>query len=338
MTTRIRRAEPADIPAIAALLLEDARRREALDHDLWAVAPDAPARVTAGLRTLADPVTGPFTHHWMVAEAGGTVRAVAHGVNVPAPPIVDLHGGTAGILLDDSHLGADGETAAALLAQTERVLADAGAVLLVAATPAGWTGRTRLLQAAGYEPTTLYMAKTGFGGDGQADSPARPATEADVDGIARLSARHRADLQAANPVFWNIHAEADARFAAWMRTSLGFADRSIFVTGRPERIDGYIIAQPGSPLHLPPAHEAARVGLIDDFHAGAFEPFDGDGDGGSWDRAAALLDAAETAFRAKGLDTAMAICPARFTAKAGLLEARGYRTANLWTVKARLPS
>lgn len=331
MTMRIRPAEPRDIPAITALLLDDAKVRERLDPDLWAIAPDAPTRVSASLETIANPITGPIRHHWMVAERDGIVAAVLHGAILPAPPIIDLQGGTAGVLLDDSHFTDDRDLSGALLAATERALRDDGAVLFVAASPVHWTARTGFLEGAGYEPTTLYMAKAGFAPTHPADD-ARIATEADIDGIVRLSALHRTQLQKANPVFWNIHREADVRFAGWMKASLAFPDRSMFVSGPPERIDGFIIAQPGSPLHLPAAHDATKVGLIDDFHAIAFEPsVESTEDAG---RASALLFAAEGAFHAKGIDVALAICPARMTAKASILREGGYRDANLWMVKA----
>lgn len=327
---RIRPAEPQDIPALTALLLRDARKREGLDANLWAVAPDAPARIAASLQTLSAPWTGPIRHHWLVAERGGVVVATTHGANLPAPPIIDLRGGTAGVLLDDCHFTADREASGALLAATERALVEAGAVILVAASPAGWASRTAFLEAAGYEPTTLYLAKTGLGSDAPMEK-VRKAADGDLDGIVRLSARHRAELQIANPIFWAIDADADAGFAAWMRVSLGLPDRSIFVFGPPDAIQGYIIAQPGSPLHLAPAHDAARIGLIDDFYATAFEPAargarDRDGPG-------ALLGAAENDFRARGIETALAICPVRMTAKADALRGQGYEVANLWMVK-----
>jgi hypothetical protein len=191
--------------------------------------------------------------------------------------------------------------------------------------------RTRFLEGAGYEPTTLYMVNAGF-----APSPpvgdVRKATARDIEGIVRLSALHRKQLQDANPIFWNIHPEADERFAGWMKASLDFPDRSMLVSGPPEHIEGFIIAQPGSPLHLPPAHDVSQIGLIDDFHAIAFElP---DESTAHTDRALALLRAAEGAFSDRGLKAAMAICPVRMTAKANILQRGGYEAANLWMVKS----
>ena len=330
MTVKTRTAQSADVPAIAALLLEDAYVRERLNRHLWAVAPDAPQRVLASLGTIADPIVGPAKHHWLVAERDGVVAAVAHGVNMPPPPIIDLHSGTAGVLLDDSHLPADHAVSAALLAAAEEAMRNDGAVLFVAASPEGWRERTAFLAGTGYETTTLYMAKSGLEADRQV-GVTRRATPADIPGVVRLSARHRARLQQANPLFWNIHADADARFGAWMGFSLSMTDRSMFVSGVPEAIDGYIVAQPGSPLHLAPAHDAARTGLIDDFYAAEFDPVN---QGGGRSRVAAgLLSAAEGALHDREIDTVLAICPARMPAKVTALQAGGYATANLWMVR-----
>lgn len=331
MSQHIRAAEPRDIPAIMALLLGDARIRQSLMPRLWSIAPDAASRVAASLATVSQPVTGPLRHHWMVAERDGAIVAVAHGVNLPAPPIIELRGGTAGILMDDSHFSDDRALSAALLAATEQALRDAGAMLFVAASPANWTARTNFLEESGYEPTTLYMAKAGLAAH-DVTGAVRKADAADIAGIVRLSALHRARLQKANPVFWNIHAEADSRFAAWMRTSLDLPDRSMFVCGPAADITGFIIAQPGSPLHLPPAHDAASVGLIDDFYTMSFEPA-GDGAGTSGP-SRHLIEAAEDAFHARGIDVALAICPVRMTAKVNALRDAGYETANLWLVKS----
>ena len=333
MTVKTRPAQPADVPAIAALLLEDASVRERLNRQLWAVAPDAAARVLTSLSTIANPVAGSTKHHWVVAERDGVVAAVAHGVNMPPPPIIDLHGGTAGVLLDDSHLPAHHALSAELLAAVEQAMRDAGAVLFVAASPEGWRERTSFLTKSGYETTTLYMTKTGLEAD-RVVNVARLATPADVSGVVRLSARHRARLQEANPLFWHIHADADARFGAWMSFSLSMSDRSMFVSGVSEAIDGYIIAQPGSPLHLAPAHDATRTGLIDDFYAAAFEP---ENQGGLSSVAAGLLSAAEAALHDREIDTVLAICPARMPIKEEALRSQGYVTANLWMVKADRP-
>ena len=330
MTVSIRTADTEDIPAIIALLLDDARERETLNSHLWAVAPDAVARLTASLSTISTASAGPVRHHWLLAEKDGVLAAVAHGVNMPPPPIIDLDGGTAGVLVDDCHFPVDPSVSAPLLAAVERDMAEAGAMLFVAASPAGWEERTAFFAGRGYEATTLYMAKTGL----EADEPsgeARPATAADLPGLVGLSAQHRALLRRLNGHFWNTHSEADQRFAVWMTMSLAMPDRSMFVSGPPDAIEGYIIAQPGSPVLLPASVDATRVGLIDDFYAPGF---DSDGLGvRRADTAQALLTAAEGAFQGRGMDTVLAICPAGASAKAETLRAAGYATANLWMVK-----
>jgi len=111
-----------------------------------------------------------------------------------------------------------------------------------------------------------------------------------------------------------------------MRISLTLADRSAFVSEADGRVDGYIVAQPGSPLHLPPAHDERRIGLIDDFVA---DPFG--------HQAAMLVDTAEKAFVARGVDTTLAICPADPAEKKAVLSSCGYRATNLWMVKPRSP-
>jgi hypothetical protein len=329
MSATFRRATPADSPAIAALLLGDAVRRERANANLWALPQDASARIAASLATIAEPVTGPVRHHWLVAEAGGAAIAVVHAANLPAPPIFDLHGGTAGLISDDSHWPADQATAKAMMLAVEQALREAGAILFIATMPLDGAERREVLESARYAVTTLYMAKTGLAA-GPAEPAVRRAAPSDVDGIVALSALHRARLAAASPVFWNPHPQADARFGAWMRTSLDLPDRAMFVSGPSTAIDGFIIAQPGSPMHLAPAHDAARIGLIDDFHALAFEP----GSAADPAPARALLAAAEGVFRDKGLDTALAICPAAMDAKADFLARAGYRIATLWAVKA----
>ena len=335
MTLHVRAADSRDADAITALLLGDARYRESLNSNLWAVAPDAEQRVRASLGTISEPVTGPFTHHWIVAEEGRVLRGVVHALNVPPPPLFDLDGGNAGVLLDDCHFSSDERASTALLETAERVLAEAGAVLFVAASPVDWIDRTAFLQAAGYEPTTLYMAKSNIAAVPSVYERVRFATSADLGRIVQLSALHRAQLKAASPQFWNVHDEADERFAGWMAVTLTLPDRAMFVvTGATDEVNGFIVAQPGSPLHLTAAHDLARVGLIDDFHARAFEPSWAAGEPSG--EPAALLVAAETQLGSRGAEVALAICPVRMTRKVELLLAAGYAPANVWMIKSTL--
>jgi hypothetical protein len=333
MPVQIRVAQPSDIPAIIALQMADAQHRARLNPRLWAIIPDAPARMTAALATIADPITGPVRHHWIVAEQGGALLGVIHGINLPAPPIYNPRGGTAGVLLDDSHVPAEAEIATALRTAAERAMEEAGAGVFVAASPIGWTARAAFFEAAGYQPTTGYFVKSALIAQAL-DTAVRPATEADVEGIVTLSALHRAALERANPDFWKIHPEADKRFGVWMSMSLGLADRSMFVTGEGGGVDGFIIAQPHSPLHLTAAHDGKKLGLIDDFCALAFDGDEAPADAGE---PLTLLAAAERAFIARGYDAALAICPVKMPAKASIFERAGYRAANLWLVRRDRP-
>ena len=306
--------------------------REGLSPRFWALGPDARAKIAESLQTISNPMMGSIRHHWMIVEQGGAVLGVMHGINLPTPPIYEARGGEyAGVMLDDSHVPSDPQVADALLRATERLLRDAGAGVFVAASPIGWKTRTDFFRGADYTPTTSYMFKPALSGVQPALSSVRTATEADLDGIVRLSARHRAGLEIANPDFWRIHPEADTRFAAWMRMSLEFKDRSMFVAGDRGKVDGFVIAQPASPLHLSAAHDSSKLGLIDDFCALAFDaPDEADGRTGE---PAALLSAAEAAFEMRGLDAALAISPTRMTAKIKLLEEAGYRETNLWMTR-----
>ena len=49
--------------------------------------------------------------------------------------------------------------------------------------------------------------------------------------------------------------------------------------------------------------------------------------------ATALVRAAEAAFEARGIGTAFVVCPAKWGAKVQMLEAAGYKTAMLWSIK-----
>jgi hypothetical protein len=46
-----------------------------------------------------------------------------------------------------------------------------------------------------------------------------------------------------------------------------------------------------------------------------------------------LLAAAENAFRRRGVDSTLVVCPAAWSSKISALERRGYRTAKLWMMK-----
>jgi hypothetical protein len=324
MALTIRKAEPADASAVARLLVEDARRRQALDPLLWAVAGDAGERVSAGFGADA-----PFRQTWLVAEAGGGVVAVSHSMLLPVPPLYAGTWGEPGLLLEDCALAdaAPPGTAEALLDAAEADLAAAGARLLLAASVPGGAWQAAC-ERRGYEALTLYLSRDARGG--ARPGGVRPATADDVPGIVARSAENRVVLAELDP-FWATHAEADARFAGWMRRSLTLADRDMLVAGPAGALDGYAIAQPASRLHVPAAHDVARIGFIDDyFHVDYADPAVlRDGGAG----AARLLRAAEAALADRGFAAAFAVCPAAWASKVALLQAEGYETAMVWMIK-----
>jgi hypothetical protein len=71
--------------------------------------------------------------------------------------------------------------------------------------------------------------------------------------------------------------------------------------------------------------------VIDDFYDQDFANVAAVSNGGA--TAADLLSAAESAFARRGFATALAVCPAAWTAKVSLLGREGYRTAKLWMLK-----
>ena len=98
-----------------------------------------------------------------------------------------------------------------------------------------------------------------------------------------------------------------------------------------EELQGYIIAQPASRLHFPSAHDITGTGVIDDYyHLELANPAALDrGSEGS----CALLRAAEAAFASRGMGAAFVVCPAGWACKIELLEAAGYATAMVWSIK-----
>ena len=219
-------------------------------------------------------------------------------------------------------------TTEALLAAIESRLRQAGARLLLTSHVVGRAWQTAFAKA-GYAPLTLYLSRSGLS-DTTAAPDIRPATEADIPGIVQRSAENRQVLFEIDP-FWAIHPEADARFAAWMTRSLTLTDRDLLVTGPAENLAGYIVAQPASRLHFPPAHAIGGIGTIDDcFHTDFADPAALANDGKA---ATALLHAAEAAFARRGTGTAFAVCPAGWHSKRALLEAAGYGIAMVWSIK-----
>jgi hypothetical protein len=304
----IRSATRDDLSGVVDLLLQDAQTRAAIDARLWRPAPDAKPRLERAV--------GRAGELWLLAEDANRIVGVTHAMIVPVPPIYDDSTPGPGLLLDDCFVSADASPGAAeaLLVATEAALTAAGAARLIASCPAAGLLRP-LYQRHGYEPVTLYMAKHGFRADAMPSS-VRPARADDVPAIVRLSARHRRTLAEIAPDFWHIHAQADARFDAWMRRSLTLRDRDMLVAGAPDNLLGYIIAQPCSPLLVPAAHDVAAIGVIDDFYDEGF----GNVPAMASDAAsgADLLAAAESAFARRGVGSTLVVCPAAWPSKIAL--------------------
>ena len=331
MPPSIRPATPHDLAGIVALLIEDAGQRASLDPLLWRLAADASVRIENAVRAALDRSEAPARELWFVAEHAGRIAGVTHAMIVPVPPIYDAEAGTPGLFLDDCFTSADAppETAEALLVATEAALRAAGGLRLVASCPAAGPLRP-LYERHGYEPVTLYMGKHRFSAD--ALSPKVRSANADyIPGIVKRSAEHRRALAKINARFWHIHPEADRRFEAWMRRSLTFRDRDMFVAAGAGEVRGYVVAQPIAPLLVPAAHEVAAIGVIDDFYDGDFANVTALSNGGS--SGGPLLAAAESAFARRAVDSALVVCPAAWPSKVSLLERMGYRTAKLWMLK-----
>jgi len=325
----IRPAIVADVPAIVALQIQGAQARARHDTKLWAVAPDAAERIRAGLTGAIDGSDTRVHQTWQVAQQGDQIVGVAHGMRLPVPPIYAGRFGAPGLLMPDCVVAnhAMPGTHDALVAAVEQNLIASGAKLLLSSFVTGGDWRS-CFEARGYEPLTLYFAKSGLTMTDQSAS-IRPAAEDDVPAIVARSAEHRAIIAGLSD-FWETHPDADARFDPWMRKSQGFADRDMIVDGSPGDVRGYVIAQPASGLHFPPAHYPADIGFIDDFfHAGYVDVEQPDDS----ESAAELLGAAENAFVRRGVDSVFVVCPAMWSSKASVLKNAGYAVAMTWMRK-----
>ncbi|MBN7784898.1 hypothetical protein JYP51_08210 [Ponticoccus gilvus] len=382
----IRPARPDDIPAMLPRLLAAARDRAHRDPALWPLSEDAAGAITASLQNTLNAEAPPFRQQWLLSGTG-----LAHGIHLPVPPIYAGRFGAPGLLMEDSTLapGATGAEAAALLAAAEADLRDHGARILLAASLPGGPFEAAI-EAAGYQPLTLYYARSGLRpaaphrsdatersgslgkngpaarddtpkadtrdgpGAGQPDSATagvdrqagvadispgtdapditiQPATQAHLPGIATRSAESRAVLHAID-AFWEPHPEAATRFGAWMARSQGLTDRDMFVSTDPGAgVSGYVIAQPVTPLHVPPGHALSGLGIVDDWHhVDLADPARLAGDGGG---ARALLQQAETALATRGRDSALVVCPAGWLSKRAVLRGAGYRVALTWYIR-----
>ena len=330
MPAVIRAATIEDVPRMVELLLADARERRAEDAVLWAVADDAAAQVEKAVTFALTAERQPFRQFWQVAEEGGRVTGVVHSMLLPVPPIYAGADGEPGLILPDSFVAPDAPvgTVEALVEAAEATLRGAGARIVLSSFVTGQTWGAAF-KGRSYDPLTLYLSRTDLG-DAAPATGVRPATEADIPGIVARSAENRAVLFDVDP-FWAIHPEADARFDAWMRRSLALPDRDMLVMGPAEALEGYVIAQPASRLHFPPAHDITRTGVIDDFYHPDLADPDTLADGGTG--AMALLRAAEAAFVERGLGAAFVVCPAGWRSKSRMLAAAGYETAMVWSIK-----
>jgi hypothetical protein len=326
----IRPATLRDLSQIAALLAEDADQRRSLDPELWRVAADGQNRLRSGVQAVLQGSATAVREFFLVAEHAGAIVGVAHAMLVPVPPIYDVPG-SPGLVLDDCFTSSTAPTgtAEALLVATEATLRTEGAPSLIASCAASAPLRP-LYERYGYEPVTLFMVKHGFSPGAQPPS-VRPAGADDVASIVQLSADHRRTLAVLNPRFWRIHPDADGRFGQWMRHSLTLADRNMFVADGPAETQGYVIAQPCSPLLVPRMHDVAAIGAIDDFYDQDFANVSMVANGGS--SGEALLSAAESAFAHRRINSALVVCPTAWPSKISLLEHKGYRTAKLWMLK-----
>ncbi len=330
MTQTIRPAKPDDMPRLVELLMLDAQERYAEDAVLWKLADDASAQIEKALTFALTADGQPFQQFWHVAEDQGLVSGVIHAMMLPVPPIYAGSFGEPGLILPDSFVAADAPsgTLEGLLAAAEDALNEAGAKIKLASFVASEAWQTAF-EASGYEPLTLYLSRSDLGDQGM-PVDIRPATEDDVPGIVARSAENRQVLFDIDP-FWEIHPEADPRFSAWMTRSLTLRDRDMMVQGESEDLQGYIIAQPASRLHFPPAHDITGTGVIDDYyHPEMANP--AELDQGS-EVSNALLRAAEAAFANRAMGAVFVVCPAGWASKIALLESAGYETAMVWSIK-----
>lgn len=330
MSQTVRRATTDDIPRLIELMSMDAEERHAEDAILWKIADDASAQIEKALMFALTAEQQPFRQIWLVAEDGDQVTGVAHSMILPVPPIYAGADGEPGLILPDSFAAPDAPhgTIDALVEAAEDALREAGAQITLSSYVAG-KGWQDAFRQRGYHPLTLYLSRTDLG-DARTPSSVRTATEADVPSIVRRSAENRQALFDIDP-FWAIHPSADTRFTGWMNRSLTLRDRDMLVVGPPEKLDGYVIAQPASRLHFPPAHDITGTGVIDDYyHLELADPavLQRGSEG-----ATMLLRAAEDAFFDRGMGAAFVVCPAGWRSKVEMLEAAGYETSMVWSIK-----
>jgi len=146
MVPAIRPAISKDLPAMVALLTQDAQERRSLDPMLWRLPADAPARIEAAVSATINGSQARVPELWLVAEHADRIVGIAHAIVVPVPPIYDGSAGSPGLLLDDCFVSADApsNTTDSLLGAAESALRSAGAARLVASCPGGWVPARRV--------------------------------------------------------------------------------------------------------------------------------------------------------------------------------------------------
>lgn len=330
MSLNVRTATLCDLEDMVPLLLADARLRQAADPGLWRLKTNAAEVITDSVRAALTAEDTPVRPQWLLAVHQGRVVGLAHSILLPVPPIYAGDFGPPGLIMETCCVAEDAapDTRAVLLAAAEDDLTAAGAEVLLVSSVTGGAWEPACT-ARGYAPLTRYYVRTGLR-QTAVQGGVRPARADDVDAIVASSADNRRLLHFL-AAFWKPHDAADSRFGAWMHKSLTLADRDMFVAEEGGIVTGYAISQPVTPLHIPPGHEIAATGVIDDFyHTDLRDPdrLRGGGRG-----AAQVFEAAEAALCARGNVAALVVCPAAWTSKTALLDAAGYAPAITWFKK-----
>ena len=331
MSITIQPCSATDLSDMLSLLVADARQRHRKNPVLWAFDEKTHGRIETILRKGFEEDNPSIREYWLLARDGERPVGITHAIIVPVPPIYKIET-SPGLLLDECYVAEDApaDTIKKMLDATEAALRDAGAGNFIASCCAGSPWRS-VLEESGYKPVTLFMSKVGFERK-EMSHQVGLATADDIAGIVSRSAEHRHNLSEANPVFWNIHPDADSIFEKWMRISLTLEDRAMLVTRNSVDVDGYIIAQPVTPVQMPMTHNPEGIGAIDDFYHTDFRKRSELVNGGA--EAADLLIAAENAFARNGIKAALVVCPDNWSSKKALLTSNGYTTAKTWLLNA----
>lgn len=173
----LRKARESDIGRIVALIGAD--RCTSLSN--------TPAVIEAQIKR--DMGTGQF--EWLLTETGADI-AVARIAVIPPPPIYDLKGGLAGVVMDTWQLPS--------IEPLDRHLRDRGAAMLVMDCRADDAAKRSQLEALGYVATTHYMLKPALAPQ-TASAAIRTATEADIPALVAFNREGRERLHEANPAF-----------------------------------------------------------------------------------------------------------------------------------------